>query len=510
MKIKHSVLSGAIILSVAGLICKALGAVSKIPLSNILTGEGLGIYQLIFPLYSLLLLISSSGIPIAISKIISENKTIAIKITKYALKLILILAIILSVAVFLLSNFIAKLQGNQMATWAYIIISPAILLVAIISVIRGYFQGLQNFTPTAISQIIEQVTKVVISICLAIIFKPFGILYSVIGAVAGITLSELIAFVYLLYFYKKEIRNTVIQDNKTFNQKEMRKVLIKTAFPITVASIILPILSLVDSVMFMQGLQSWNYSTNIVTSMYGVESGVVSSLLNFPLVVSTSLSSCLIPLISSNVNSEKNCCIAFKIQTYIIIPITTFYMFFSKQILSFLFGGALSSAEFNLFNYANTMLVFTSVSMLYIGVMQISTAILQAKNKLWYPIIIYLIGGLIKIILNLILLKVAHVNIFAVSISSVAMYFIIAVLLLIKVKQLQNFKLNYVKNILFPIAIVTIISSLVSININSNFLALIMGGIVFVLIPYAIMLITGFFEKNELSFLPFKKTQINQ
>ncbi len=510
MKLKQTFFSSALILSVAGIICKALGAFSKIPLSNILTGEGIGIYQLIFPLYSLLLLISSSGIPIAISKIISQNKNCATQIAKYALKFTFIMAVVLSVAVMFFSNAIANIQGNSLASWAYIVISPAILFVALISVYRGYFQGLQNFTPTALSQIIEQVSKVAISIILAIIFKPFGVIYSVVGAVAGITISELFAFIYLLVLYKKNVRKLNNILNKEINKVELRKLLIKTALPITAVSVLLPLLSLIDSVMFMQGLKLWNYSTSLITSMYGVESGIISALLNFPLVVSASLSSCLIPLISSNTNDEKNCCLAFKLQTFIILPIIVFYMFFSKQILSFLFGGALINNQFNLFEYARIMLVLTSVSMFYIGIMQISTAILQAKNNLWFPLIIYFIAGVLKITLNAIIINIPKVNIYCISISSVIMYFLISLLLLIKVKKYFNFKFSYVQNILFPIAILTIIACLISVNINSNFLTLIVGGTLFVLVPYALMLILGFFEKTELSFIKFKKKKFNQ
>jgi stage V sporulation protein B len=123
---KSSLLTGAIILTISGIICKGLGAFSKIPLANILTGEGIGIYQLIFPLYSLLLLISTSGIPIAISKIISENKNSAQQIIKYSLKLIIIISLILTGFVILFAQLIAKIQGNLNLKNAYIVIAPSI------------------------------------------------------------------------------------------------------------------------------------------------------------------------------------------------------------------------------------------------------------------------------------------------------------------------------------------------------------------------------------------------
>ena len=231
---KSSIISGTIILTIAGFLCKFLGAFSKVPLTNILTSKGVGIYQLIFPLYSLLLLLSSSGIPIAISKIISENNNFDYgkKVVKYALKLMFVISSILTLLIIILSGFISNIQGNPQVKICYIIIAPSIIFVSLISVYRGYFQGNQNFKPTAICQIVEQVVK--------------------------------ISLIYLYFRYKKNfLKNSNLTQEIDVNRAEIGKIILKTALPITITSIIMPMLSLLDSIIFMQGLTNLNFNTSM-------------------------------------------------------------------------------------------------------------------------------------------------------------------------------------------------------------------------------------------------------
>ena len=510
----NSIFKGTIILTVAGFICKFLGAFSKIPLTNILSSNGVGIYQLIFPLYSLLLLISSSGIPVAISKIISEknNKTYSIKVVKYALKLMLIISSLLTLLIISLSNILSNVQGNPEATICYIIIAPSIIFVSLISVFRGYFQGNQNFTPTAVSQIIEQVVKISLSLILAFFLSKISIIYGVVGAVLSITLSELFSLIYLFIRYKKNIlKNSFITQEVFFDKQDIRKILLKTAIPITITAIIMPLISLLDSVIFMQGLIKIGYNSKLVTSLYGIESGIVNSLLNLPIVFSTAISSSIIPLISSGKDCENNIKLAFKSVLFVMVPIVTFYILFSNQILSFLFSNALASIGFNLMQYATFMLSLTSVTMFYASISTLSTSILQARNYLWTPFVVYLISGIIKILINFVLLSFEGLNIYCISISSVVFYFLCAIVLLFKVKIEFNFKLNYLKNVLYPFSLVTISSIFLTkiiTNIQSNFLSLLIGGVVLVLGVWLILITLNYYERTELPNFMFKNKSI--
>ena len=169
---KQSFVFSAVILAISGIFCKILGAIYKIPLSNILGSQGMGIYYLVFPIYAFFLTLTSSSFTTAISKIVSKQmadnkKLLAYKTFKASLILLVFLGLIASIFLSIFSYFIAKLQGETNAYICYLIIAPSILLVAIICAFKGYFQGLQNMTPTALSQVIEQLIKLFTGFLLA-------------------------------------------------------------------------------------------------------------------------------------------------------------------------------------------------------------------------------------------------------------------------------------------------------------------------------------------------------
>ncbi|MCQ2387762.1 MAG: oligosaccharide flippase family protein, partial [Clostridia bacterium] len=177
MKVKEkSILKGATILGIGTFLAKLLGAIYRIPLTRLIGGEGIGLYQMIFPVYTVLLEFSGIGLPNALAKIISskkENKEIeAIKCVNVSKKLFIKLGFICSVFMCTFSFFISKLQGNTNATISYIFLSPAIIFVSIISCYRGYFQGFSEMKPTAISQVLEQMVKVGFGLLFAKLFMP--------------------------------------------------------------------------------------------------------------------------------------------------------------------------------------------------------------------------------------------------------------------------------------------------------------------------------------------------
>ena len=200
---QNQFLTGAIVLAVAGIICRVLGVIFRIPLTNIVGNFGMGIYQMVFPLYALLLIVSSAGIPIAISKMVAremtaDNKSECKKILFNALILLSVIGLVLSLLFIIFSSQIASLQGNKDVGIIYIAIAPSVFLVCIISALRGYFQGMQNMIPTAVSQIIEQLIKMAVGITLALMFIKTSVIMAVFGAILAVTISEVVALVYLL------------------------------------------------------------------------------------------------------------------------------------------------------------------------------------------------------------------------------------------------------------------------------------------------------------------------
>ena len=186
---KDKLFSGAIALAIGGFITKVIGALYRIPLTNLLGAEGIGIYQMVFPLYCLLLTVSSTGVPNGIAKLIAEGND-AETTLKSALKLFIPIGIIGRLVMAIFSSKIATLQGNSLATKSYIFISPSVLAVSVISCFRGYYQGLIDMKPTAISQVLEQVIKLIFGLSLTYAFRN-NVAIGASMATLAVTLSEL-------------------------------------------------------------------------------------------------------------------------------------------------------------------------------------------------------------------------------------------------------------------------------------------------------------------------------
>ncbi len=221
--------TGAGMLAVCSVLGKLLGAMYRIPLTNVLGGEGMGLYQMVFPLYTLLLTVSSGGLPVAISRIVAvkmsdNDERGAAKVLNVSLVALFVIGLVGSVLLAALSAPLARLQGNGDATMAYLGISPAVLLVAILSCYRGYYQGRENMLPSAASQLIEQVVKLVFGLWFAKALMPKGVAYGVLGALLGVSASELIAVVALMLTYL----GTKLKRDKNFVHIKHRRLMTET------------------------------------------------------------------------------------------------------------------------------------------------------------------------------------------------------------------------------------------------------------------------------------------
>ena len=203
--------TGAAILALAGIICRLLGVVIRIPLANIVGNYGMGLYQMVFPLYALLLVVSGAGFPVAISKMVAREQAAGNpkECKRILLNSVILLGIIGAVvtALFMaLAYHIAAFQGNRDVGVIYLGIAPSVFLVCIISAFRGYFQGKQNMLPTATSQILEQLVKVAAGITLAVLFIKISVVWAVFGAILAVTISETAALLYLILLYLISLR----------------------------------------------------------------------------------------------------------------------------------------------------------------------------------------------------------------------------------------------------------------------------------------------------------------
>ena len=187
----------------AGVLVKVIGVVYRVVLGRFIGDGGLGIYYKAFPIYAYLLVLSTAGIPPAVSKLVAQyrakgDKGGAQKVFRTALTLTAILGFVIALTLFIFREPVANLSHEPRAALAIGYIAPAIFFVAVLSVIRGYFQGMHHMFPTAMSQMVEQIGKVVMGLYFASMFLPQGIAYGAAGAVLGMTLSEALALLIMV------------------------------------------------------------------------------------------------------------------------------------------------------------------------------------------------------------------------------------------------------------------------------------------------------------------------
>lgn len=456
---KNSFLLGAVVLSVGGFAAKILGAVYRIPLTNMLGSYGMGLYQLVFPMYSLVLTLSGVGFSMAVSKMVAarveQNKNQEAKrVFKSALIMLFALGVFNTLILLLGADVIARFQGNSNLGVLYRIISPSVLIVCLVSAFKGYFQGKMNMTPTALSQISEQVVKLVAGLYLAYLFMP-DIEKAVCGAVFAVTLSECVAFLVFVFIYifseRKERKKLPLKsvEKDILDFKPLMKELTAIALPLTLGGLIMPVSQLIDSALVMNLVKAGN-----ATTLYGIWSGPVHSLLGLPVVLVGGVSAAVLPAISrANVSGNKtlmeaNINSAIKLTNIIAFLCVLGFACLSKQIVKLLYS-SLPQSDLNL---AGSLLAFSSVSILFLALSGTCTSVIQGTGRIYFPLLFMGISCVVKIGLNLILMPMQQINIYAFAISTTICYLLSAALGLGFITRKQNIKIDVMQTFFKPLA----------------------------------------------------------
>lgn len=513
---KQSFIISAIILALGGFFAKGIGALYKIPLTNILGSGGMGLYYLVFPIYSLIITFCSSGISVALSTEVAKCRKIRHryneqKLLRVALILSFLLSLFFTIIVLIISKPLAISQGNINATMGYIAIAPAIIISSIIATIRGYFQGIENMIPTTISMIIEQIIKLSLGLILAHRLCEFGIQYAVLGAIIGVTLSEVVAliiitinfFVYkgqlhynyrnLNYKSKRKIKIKSILKTKNklqLNKSEIKyfkylkcssilvryttkvtiKKLLKVTIPSTFASIITPIATMLDSFMIINILVSSGYSSYVSTSLYGLWGGVVQSLISLPIIIIAAISTSLVPSLSGIVVKNDTNEIRYRVTFYIKITwILSVIMFviiyvYAEDILVFLYGDGLTDSVIDEVYYATKMMKLSSVSIIYYAFLQTFTAILQTIGKSHVPFLALLISLILRTFLIYIFVSKVNINIFGGIVANTLYLGLATIIMAFIIKKNIDIDFKLFLHLLKPLLIGMVVLFIISIG----------------------------------------------
>lgn len=473
-----SFVAGAAILGVAGLIVKIIGAVYRIPLANIVGPEGMAYYEVAYPYYSWLLVISSAGLPTAVSKLVSERIAIgdaigAKRVFRAAKQLLFCIGIVTTILLFALSGGIANLSGAAPAKYSLMALAPALLFVSIMCAYRGYLQGMQCMTGTAISQIVEQVAKLIVGFSLAAYFvktQPDRPEFAAMGALIGVSVSELMALIIIKFYYSRSLKNgklgiLELEKHQTITRgpsmKTIFKRLLLIAIPITIGASIMPITGIADSVFIINILEAKNVAAGMLSeaaneaarASYTVLRSYVTPLINMPAVLTLALSMSLVPAISEASTKHDKTTVrnasstGIKLAMFIGAPCAVGLFVIGGPIMEMLYSAVRTTYS----DLAASVMQIAAVGVLFLSLVQTLTGIIQGLGKPQIPVYFLAAGGAVKVISMIVLMKYTDLGILGAALSTVLCYAIAGIADTLYVIKLAKLKISYLDTFIKPI-----------------------------------------------------------
>lgn len=452
---KQSIAKGFAVLTAASMFVKVLSVLYIPFLRGILGDEGYGIYGAAFQAYTFIYVIANSGIPVAISKSISElshtgNYKDAYRTFKIARSFLIVIGAVLAIGMFVLAGPISKILHFEKSYLAILALSPTIFITAVASAYRGYFQGRGNMTNTAISQVIEQVVNVIFTLLFAVLLMKYGVEAACAGGTVGTSLGALAAMIFMaLMFYKSRTsiipKGGVKNNIKRYTYSALAKRIIHYSIPITISVGATYAGNLVDMANTKIRLMAGGYAEESATILYGFLTKY-QQLINVPVSIVAALAATVLPSLSGSMalndknQFEKKLRYALRLCIFVVIPSAVGFSVLSEPIYSFLkFGGGSE-----LMKYGAAVLVFMSV-------VQIQTTILQSAGLLYTATRNVIIGIIAKIITNYFLISIPSVNIYGAIIGSVVGFAVPLLLNTITIKKHLNVKIYLLKNTMKPL-----------------------------------------------------------
>lgn len=401
---KDKFLRGAMILTAAGLMVKVLGSVNRILLSRLLGGEGIGLYQIAYPIYLFLISVSGAGVPIAISiliarKLAARDTQGAKRIFQVSLIFITLTGLIFALGLYFLANFFitSGIIRDARAYYALLALIPAVFLSTILGGARGYFQGEQKMTPPAISQILEQFTRVVVMLGLAYYLLPKGLEYAAAGAAFGAVPGAITGLCVLSYCYYREQKKLVPLTPQVVTPPEsvlsIGKALLLLALPVSCANLMLPLVTGIDMLMVPARLEVAGFSIKEATTAFGYLAGMAMPLVSMSTIPTTSLAASVVPALSEAkilgdaLTIERKTSLALRLTLLFTVPAAVGLMLLGPLLSSLLYGtlkaGAVISA--------------LAPSIVFLGLHQVTTGILQGLGYTLVPMLTMLFSALVKV-----------------------------------------------------------------------------------------------------------------
>jgi len=397
-------LRGAMILTLAGLMVKVIGSVNRILLSRLLGGEGIGLYQMAYPVYLLLLAISAAGIPVAISIIVAgflaqKDYANVRQVFRVSLRLMACVGAVLAVCLVLAAGWLvdAGVITDARAYYSLIALTPAIFFATILASFRGYFQGHQLMTPPAVSQIVEQFIRVVTMVVLAYVLLPYGLEYAAAGAAFGAvpgSLTGLVVMGCFYRYYRKQWQVEQVPAAELVRSRVLIKRLLLLALPVSCANILVPVTSSIDVLLVPGRLIDSGLSVEQATAQFGYLAGMAQPLLLMATIPTMSLATSLVPAVSEAfaLNKwhiiEQKAATAMKLCCLITVPASVGMWVLAEPISRLLYGTA----------KAGVAIMHSAPAICLLGLQQVTTGMLQGMGHTNLPMLNMLIGIAAKLV----------------------------------------------------------------------------------------------------------------
>lgn len=444
---------------IAGLINRILGFGLRMILVPIIGAEGIGLFQMVFPIFITFAIIATFGLPIAISKFVSERITKksfreSLRLLKISLVFALLTGSIFSFIFYLNAHFIAtRLLNNPQTELILKGIAPALFFITVSSIFRGFFQGLRMMTPTAISQIVEQVTRIIVTLVIVKSLLDYSLHYQATGVALGISAGEALGLLCLILIFLKvrlDMHQNITSETESESEKSNKtlfKNLIKFGFPITVGKIVASLMYSMEAILIPARLQAAGHSISKATELYGQLSGMVQQIVYLPTIITIAITSSLIPAISESLSINNYFELknryqeALRLTIYAGLPAAITFHLFPKKICDLLFG----------YPQAGEILKLISLGVIFLYLLQILSGVLQGLGKPNIVVINSIIGLIIEIFLIYYLVKEPNIGLNGAVLGIVARFIVVAILNFIAIGKSIGFGLDIKQLFLKPI-----------------------------------------------------------
>lgn len=436
-----SFFEGAFILVVSNAIVKVIGAFFSIPITNMIGGDGNGIFTVAYYIYQAMFVISTAGLPVAISKMVAEANALGKyrevkRIFRVSITIFSAIGGAVTAIMILWADVFVEMIGNTLAYYAVMAVAPSIFFVSVVSAFRGYYQGLSNMVPTAISQVIEAGGKLVFGLLFTyvLIEKGFSLEIVVAGSIGGVTVGTVLSALYVIMFRLK--RGSGLPESSggqmsVSSYADVSKSLIKIAIPVTIGSSVLSVTNFIDMGVVLNRLQFAGLTEVGANFVYGCYNMAVK-MFNMPQALIVALSVSIIPAVASACarkdmkKASDTITAALRFTAIMALPCAAGLAVLSHPILSLLYYKIPDEVD-----VAAPLLVIIAPAVLLVALVSVTNAILQAIGKVKVPMMTMLVGGIVKLATNYILVGTPGIEIYGAPIGTTLCYGTISLLNLV-------------------------------------------------------------------------------